>query len=76
MASKRLIEARTHWATVQTVRDAVWANGAELTSEQLAMVQAAMAELNAAETAEFGSDMHRLYVADANSRPPLYGGRS
>jgi hypothetical protein len=74
--SKRLIEARTHWATVQTMRDAVWAGGAELTNEQLAMVQAAMSELNAAETAEFGSDMQRLAEADLNSRTPLYGGRS
>jgi hypothetical protein len=76
MTSERLIKAREQWRTVQTMRDTVWAGGAELTSEQLAEVQAAMAELNAAETAEFGSDMQRLLDADLNSRTPLYGGRS
>jgi hypothetical protein len=76
MTSERLIKAREQWRAVQTMRDAVWANGAELTSEQLAEVQAAMSELNAAETAEFGSDMQRLAEADLNSRTPLYGGRS
>jgi hypothetical protein len=76
VTNARLIKAREQWRTAQTMRDAVWASGAELTSEQLAEVQAAMSELNAAETEEFGPDMHRLYMADANSRTPLYGGRS
>ncbi len=72
----RLEAAQEAWSRVQTMRDAIWASGAELTPAQLAEVQAAIRECREADEAEYGDPIYRLMEADANSRTPLNGGRS